>query len=85
MRIQADGALEGILGGYQEFYALYRAAHDALESDRVYSPMSCADFRRAAKTLQDGYPAADRAASCSWISVAYEVRALPAIVVEPRT
>ena len=56
------------------------AVNHAMESQVPSGATICPDFALAVRTLADGYPDPKQAGPCGWISVAYEIEAVPAAV-----
>lgn len=84
-KIQADGSLNGTLGGYQDIRTIFdNVAHfKTVAENEVHGPMSCPGLYYALRRLADAYP--DPAeGGCTWISSAYEVDAVPAFVIHPK-
>ena len=81
MEFQRGGQLKGILGGYQELQVLHAAAREALRAETTFGPLTCRCFSPTLASLADGYPDPKQDGPCGWISVAYEVEAMPATVI----
>jgi hypothetical protein len=85
--IQPDGSVKGILGGYEDIARVYwnnTRGTDVAETN-TQGPMTCPGLYYALQRLADAYPDTLSGGDCKWISSAYEVQALPAFVIHPKS
>ena len=83
LELMPDGGLRGLLGGYwdiEEFYDVY--ARQATRSGAYTVGFRCPAMRQALAHTADRYPNSDTG-TCTAISTAFRIQAIPAFVVEP--
>lgn len=81
LQLAPDGSLKGLLGGYQEIQFLnYWATNRHLEEQVPTGATICPTFGTTVAAFADGYPNPKKDGPCGWISVAYQIAAVPAKV-----